>query len=65
MGKRIVKAKDLKVGDVLDKTVSHGVMSIKEIQKRLVPLAGDEIVVIGPLKITEKFHPNKMVTILV
>lgn len=64
MAKRVVKAKDLKVGDILDGTLSHGVMSIKEIQRRVSPL-GTEITVIGPLHIMEKYHPDSYITILI
>ena len=64
MGRKIVKAGELAVGDILASTLSHEVFSIKSIQKRTNPFGETEIVVLGPLSILEKFDANAKVAVL-
>ena len=65
MGRKIVQAGELAVGDILAATLSHGVFSIRSVQKRINALGNSEIVVSGPLSILEKLDPAMKVTVLV
>lgn len=63
MSMKTVQAKELKVGDILASNLDHGTMSIKQIQVRDLPTGSKEIVVIGPLSIMLKYHPQAKVKI--
>lgn len=58
-----IQAKAIKVGDVLASTLAHGTMSVKQVQHRDLPTGGKEIVVIGPLSIMVKYHPDAKVKV--
>ena len=63
MSMRTIQAKTIKVGDVLASTLAHETMSVKQVQHRDLPTGGKEIVVIGPLSIMVKYHPDAKVKV--
>ena len=64
MDKKFVRAMELVVGDILAPTLSHGVFSIKKIQRCNNALGEVEIVVIGSLSLMEKYDSFAKVAVL-
>ena len=66
MARRVIRAEEVKVGDVMAASLDAGTFSVKEVYKIKHPILDSyEVVIMGPLGIIVKAHASKLVSILV
>ena len=66
MARRVIRADEVKVGDVMAPSLDAGMFSVKEVYKIKHPaLNSYEVVIRGPLGVVIKVHASKFVTVLV
>lgn len=66
MARRVIRADEVKVGDVMAASLDSDTFSVKEVYKVKHPVLNSyEVTIKGPLGIVIKAHASKFVTVLV
>lgn len=66
MARRVIRADEVKVGDIMAASLEAGTFSVREVYKVKHPVLNSyEVVIKGPIGIIVKVHASKLVTILV
>ncbi len=64
--RKTIRADEIKVGTVMAASLENEVFSVREVYKQVNPAFNSvDIVVKGPLGITLKMHPSKLVGVLI
>lgn len=65
MARRVIRADEVKIGDVMAPSLEAGTFSVKEVYKTKHPtLNSYEVTIKGPIGIVRKMHASKLVTVL-
>ena len=66
MARRVIRADEVKVGDIMAASLDAGTFSVRKVYKTKHPtLNSYEVTIKGPLGIVIKAHASKFVTVLV
>lgn len=66
MARKVIRADEVKVGDVMATSLDHPTFSVRKVYETKHPILDTyEVTIRGPLGIVIKAHASKLVTVLV
>ena len=66
MARKTIRADEIKVGTVMAASLENEVFAVKQVyQEKNLAFGSMDVVVKGPLGITLKMHPSKLVGVLI